>query len=173
MARQRREGKPKLEISEAALDYLLTGENPTRDAGVIIDLKCNEGDKELWAASREDLVREFVKANPGRRPWASWKFDLTEPRKRLGGRGDVYPGCDYPPNLKSGVPTRFVSEQDARIFKKVSPGRKFVIYDPADPPRYESEASYLRRLGLFAKGEEKRIPAAAWEPEKIVFEVSS
>ena len=36
------------------------------------------------------------------------------------------------------------------------------MIDPADPPRYESQATYLARYGLLMRGEEKRLP-----PERI------
>ncbi len=167
MARQRREGRLNVTISEAAKRYLLTGDG-SGDADVFIDLRCNGGDRPLWEESREDLLRDFIKANPGRRPFASWKFDLSEPRRRVGGKGEVFPGNDHPANLRFGLPTRFVTARDANIFRKVNPGgREYKLYDPSDPPRYESEAAYLRRLGLFVKGEEKRVPLDAFEPMVI------
>jgi hypothetical protein len=60
-------------------------------------------------------------------------------------------------------------ERDADIFRDVNPkgGREYEIYDPADPPRYESQASFLRRLDLFPPGEEQRLPADAFDDEVI------
>ncbi len=40
--------------------------------------------------------------------------------------------------------------------------------DPSDPPRFESQANYLRRLGLFLAGEQARPRAADFERETIV-----
>ena len=37
-------------------------------------------------------------------------------------------------------------------------------YDPDDPPLFESEPAFLRRLGLLLSGELERIPAGAFEP---------
>ena len=42
------------------------------------------------------------------------------------------------------------------------------MIDPADPPRYEAQATYLRRYGLLLRGEEKRLPPDAYEPEAVV-----
>ncbi len=43
-----------------------------------------------------------------------------------------------------------------------------VAIDPGDPPRYESEASYLRRLGLLLPGESKRLRKADFDPEVVL-----
>ena len=39
--------------------------------------------------------------------------------------------------------------------------------DRNDPPRYESEPAYLKRLGLLLPGEEQRLPPNAFDPEVI------
>jgi hypothetical protein len=39
--------------------------------------------------------------------------------------------------------------------------------DAADPPVFESEASYLKPLDLFLPGEEARLPADAFNDEVI------
>jgi hypothetical protein len=38
-------------------------------------------------------------------------------------------------------------------------------FDPADPPLFEAEASYLERHGLFLPGERRRLRKADWAPE--------
>lgn len=166
MARQKREGRSKVDISEAALEYLMTGENPSRDAGVIIDLKGQGGDRPLWEESRDELVRQFIKANPGRRPFAWWKFDSPGPRLRVGGRGDLIPARAK--NLRFGLPLRF-DFWDARFANAakiaVPSAVQKELYDEKDPPRYESQATYLKRLKLLLPGEGKRIPKSAFEPE--------
>ena len=40
---------------------------------------------------------------------------------------------------------------------------KGVAIDPNDPPLYEAQATYLKRLGLFLVGEERRVKRADWE----------
>ena len=40
--------------------------------------------------------------------------------------------------------------------------------DRVDPPRFESEAGYLKRHGLLTVGERKRLTAAAFEPESVL-----
>ena len=51
-------------------------------------------------------------------------------------------------------------------------GGKLAIFkgaaiDPNDPPRFESQATYLRRLGLFLAGEERRLRKADFEAETV------
>jgi hypothetical protein len=42
--------------------------------------------------------------------------------------------------------------------------------DPNDPPRYESQAEYLKRHNLFELGESRRLQAKSFEPEVVDFE---
>jgi len=42
-----------------------------------------------------------------------------------------------------------------------------VPVDPNDPPTFESQAAYLKRLGLLLPGEEKRLAPKAFAPERI------
>ncbi len=39
--------------------------------------------------------------------------------------------------------------------------------DPADLPRYESEAAFLKRLELLLPGEERRLRPKDYEPEAV------
>ena len=39
-----------------------------------------------------------------------------------------------------------------------------VALDPDDPPRFESQASYLKRHGLLTKAEEKQLTDKDFEP---------
>lgn len=51
------------------------------------------------------------------------------------------------------------------------PGHIFkgVAIDDRDPPRYESEAAYLDRHGLFLPGERKRLKKADWEDVSMCY----
>jgi hypothetical protein len=48
-------------------------------------------------------------------------------------------------------------------------GRPFrgVPIDPADPPQYESQAAYLKRLGLLTAEERRALGPEAFEPEVV------
>ena len=154
-------------MTPGELNYLFTGDS-AGDTDVFLDLECNGGDRDLWAAEGGELLKEWIADAPGSRPWAWWRFDspkrtipgvtltafqadhLREMRLHVGGSGKLQHGPSSTVLLVSrfGVPP-------------------LVDVDPDDPPLIESEASFLRRFGLFLPGEEKRVPADAYEPQLV------
>lgn len=107
--------------------------------------------RELWNQHRGVYLTEFIRTNPGKRPWAWWQWDaprwdgwgrgtyweekFPEPRRRLGGTGTpAWETQGVVPSFKYGLPTAWA-------------------IDPNDPPIYESQASYLERLGLLTAAE--------------------
>lgn len=86
----------------------------------------------LWQRIREPMLRAFAKHHPGRRPWAWWEFEATQPRERV-----VMEGPQAVPSpLKFGYPTGYDGcAVDLNTL-------------------YESEADYLGRLGLLMEGEQ-------------------
>jgi len=72
----------------------------------------------------------------------------AEPRLRLGGTGvPDWERFAYVPQFQYGIPANIVE------------------IDPADPPRYESQAAYLRRHGLLLPGEAPRLRPRDFKPE--------
>ena len=106
---------------------------------------------EIWAAHAERVVSEHIARWPGSRPRRWWQYSVREPRMRLGGIGDTMPdaGMAHAPHFEFGLPTAWRRLGDG--FTKGTP------VDPADPPRFESEASYLLRLGLLLPGEREQL----------------
>ena len=93
-------------------------------------------DEELraaWKALGKELLKEFIEKNPGRRPWAWWQFEAKEPRRVVGVDVIDLPAC---------------GSQPARRCQ----------YDII-----ETEAAYLRRLGLLSPAEEQALAEAASE----------
>jgi hypothetical protein len=37
--------------------------------------------EDLWHDLKPVIMRDFIKAHPGRRPWAWWQWDAPEPRR--------------------------------------------------------------------------------------------
>ena len=112
---------------------------------------------------------------------------FAEPRQRLGGTGTPdFEALNYVPSFDKGVPTGFVSQWDAEYYNgrakdihgnpigtKYKEGHfKGKAIDPDDPPRYESEAAYLQRLGLLTPAEEKYLQKhpELLEPETVILE---
>jgi hypothetical protein len=107
----------------------------------------------LWEQRRDELL-DYWLADPARlgtRPAAWWRFESTEPRRQLGGRGPLlterYPNMSAP--LDHGMPL-------------------FFEIDERDPPRFESEAAFLDRHGLLGAAERRRLDASAFSPEIVV-----
>ena len=108
---------------------------------------------------------------------------LPEPRKRLGGTGTpAYEVLNVVPSFSYGLPNSFVDQWDVDYYTGVgvdvhgkimnpNPSGKFtgVAIDLEDPPVYESQASYLDRLGLFLPGEKKRLKKADFAADSMLY----
>lgn len=188
MLRRRTSTRPLL--SESLRRFLETGDSAMGiDAGMDVDahavfrLRRDETAlRALWQDHRAELLAEFVAEHPGSCPWAWWRFEAPEPRRRLGGIGT--PAAEvlaYAPEIRCGIPSRWVSEQDVAYYTGRAVdvhgcpiGQEFrghdfrgVAIDPDDPPRFESEAAFLDRHGLLSAAERLRLPADAFEPELV------
>jgi hypothetical protein len=149
------------ELSPEQLDFFLTG----IDFAFFWDEPERERD---WRAAREDILADWIRDHAGTRPAAWWKYDAPELRRlRVGGRGDVIPAYDHDTNLRFGI-FRKSAFVDERLLAAVAPvGDGLVPLDENDPPRYESQASYLDRHGFLSAAERKRLTDADFEPEAI------
>ena len=67
----------------------------------------------------------------------------------------------FRPSYKFGIPTLWIGE---KIFSRWYPHRNFTPPHPNDPPVFESEAAYLKRLDLFVKGERSRLDSREFQP---------
>lgn len=93
---------------------------------------------------------------------------IAEPRRRLGGIGTPsFEVLNVGHNFTRGIPDQWVTEFDATYYRGIRRdihgnliGQEFVgnnftgvPLDPNDPPRFESEACYLRRHNLLSARE--------------------
>jgi hypothetical protein len=72
------------------------------------------------------------------------------------------------PEYHLGLPATWVDDRDVAIFgdgPNGPPDWPGIPKDPADPPQFECQASYLDRHGLFLAGERKRLSHAGFQPE--------
>ena len=100
--------------------------------------------RQLWQEHGEAVLAAWVRARPGTRPPAWWRCTAPGSRRRLGGAGE--PARN---GLHLGVPAEWLS------------------FDPQDPPIFESEATFLRRLDLLLPGEARRLKPADFNPQAI------
>jgi hypothetical protein len=142
--------------------------------------------KDKWEAALEqysvEIIKLWVEERPGTRPSWWWQRHAPEPcRKRLSGIGDpAFEHLSYVPHYDHGIPATFVSEWDVAYYngrsrdvhgQRNSPYKegdfKGVAINPKDPPRYESEASYLKRHGLLTPTEQRRLKPKDFKPELV------
>lgn len=112
---------------------------------------------------------------------------FCEPRQRLGGIGSPkHEVLAHAPCFSYGLPNEWVSQHDEDLYNgrltDVN-GEKILSYhegdfkgvavSPLDPPRFESQAAYLRRLGLLQPGELRRLKDSDFEPEVLALEMWS
>jgi hypothetical protein len=110
------------------------------DFGVRVFLN-DEDARACWQQFRQELMEEWFENEPaGTRPWAWWQFDSVGERRRLGGVGT-------PARDRSDCP------EWARKVSYGMPGVFADDYSAADPPRFESEADYLKRNRLLTREE--------------------
>ncbi len=117
-----------------------------------------------WRSVRSQVLRSWIATHPGTRPYAWWCYEAPEPRRRVGGTGTPkHEVMKYVPALVFGIPKYWVTQDDVGlpgIF-----GLRGVPFDITDPPRYESQASYLQRHGLLTGQEQEKLPEGAWDIE--------
>ena len=96
----------------------------------------------LWREHRDQVLEDWIKKHPGTRPSQWWRFEAPERRRQVSG-GRPRPTSRVMFHYPKGVP--FPLHRD-------------------DDTRFESEASYLRRLGLLRAPEARRLTEADYEP---------
>ena len=140
----------------------------------------------LWQRNRAQILKDWTRTRPGTRPTTWWKFDAPEPgRRRVGGTGT--PAAEvlaYTPTYACGLPTLWITPFQAAYYNGLAvdhhgqpigrtrpdgtarrPGDfSGVPPDPADPPTYESQSTYLDRLGLLTDTERQALISADFEP---------
>ncbi|MBI5618783.1 MAG: hypothetical protein HY943_21115 [Gammaproteobacteria bacterium] len=117
-----------------------------------------------WHAARDELLPEFVKQHPGRRPFAWWHCEAPEPRLRVGGTGiPLHEACNWPAHYAFGIPRDWLMPGEAFASLLARRG-EFRVVDLHDPPRFEGEGAYFERLGLLLPGEKPPRQTYAAEP---------
>jgi hypothetical protein len=112
-----------------------------------------EAPEEVWAEHRDVVLTHYIKRHPGHRPFGFWEFEVSEPRRRLGGTGDP---INYNA-LHHGVP----------MYWCVDRFDHGVPLSDDDPPMFESEPRYLKRLGLLLPEERRRLKRSDFNPVVI------
>lgn len=163
MTRARRPRAGRIEISAAAAAWA------RGEPGAFVYFSSEEERAELWRELGEEVVREHIAGHPGTRPVRWWTYDAPEPRRRLGGVGT--PCHERLANLlilNRGIPDDWISADTIATYERLGRPLDVPAVDQSDPPIYESEASYLQRLGLLLPGERRRLVADDFEPVSVI-----
>jgi hypothetical protein len=179
MAPRRRRPKRRSDLTEEQAAWL---RGDYRNAG-FVNYIAKEELSALWNAYCSRIIEDRATEFPGTRPGRWWQYTAPEMRKRLGGTGTPCHEClGYAPSFSYGVPNNWLTPELAKLYRGTAKdvhgnpifpeyfGKGFsgVAIDPEDPPIYESQAAYLKRLGLLLDGELKRLKKADFEPEAVV-----
>jgi hypothetical protein len=136
----------------------------------VVDPPTGKSTEQLWADYGRDIVKWWINDQPGTRPRCWWRFSAPEPRRRLGGTGvtreEVWGRPDYMPDFQLPASDSWLTREGKR-WHPFADDPLAVPVDPKDPPTFESQAAYLKRLGLLLPGEENRLAPDAFTPERI------
>ena len=117
--------------------------------------------EEIWAEHCRCRTGITFGAHPGSRPRLWWWYLRPEPRQRLGGIGTRAPRAA--PTCATRMTTASLRLGGAKG-DHMTRGVPHLCGRSTD---FESEASYLKRLGLLLPGERKRIPRVDFQPVVI------
>jgi hypothetical protein len=164
--RRTRNSKPK-DLPDNIRLLLETGQGPKGDLETFMIEGSRDRLKTAWERYRDEIMGDWIRQNPCSRPWGWWRFDAPENRRRVGGFGQPdFEVLAYGPDYERGVPSGWITQDDVETF---GPDFKGIPYDRHDPPRYESESSYLQRLNLLISAEQKWLSKhpEGLEPERV------
>jgi hypothetical protein len=166
--------------------YLESGESEPGDVEVFMLQASEDRVREAWGKVRGAIMKSWIAAHPCSRPWPWWVYNAPEPRRRLGGTGDTFDDDYEMSDCTEGIPDNWVTPHDIEVYNGTwrdvrgnlidigfKPGDfTKVTIDEKDPPRFESEASYLQRLGLLTPAETKylAIHPELLAPELVTFD---
>lgn len=158
------------ECTEEQLDWLRGGEGGQWAlAWEFLGGDTGPSPGELWAAHQSRVLDEHIAEYPGTRPLRWWQFSAPEPRRRLGGAGTPsHERLADALRLEFGVPVDWITSRTARTYRSMGLDLGVPALDPRDPPMYESEATYLDRLGLLLRGERRRLTTEDFELESVL-----
>ena len=121
--------------------------------------------RKIWEEHRDAFLPEFIQRNPGQRPAGWWAWDCprqadkdidcfwhgTLPEERLWASGGGFE-VNGVPHYARGVPS-------------------YAEYDEADPPMFESQASFLRRWNLLTSAELKKLKAEDYDKTESIEDI--
>ena len=113
--------------------------------------------EDIWEEHCDNVVAHHIRRRPGSRPKMWWRFSAPEQRQRRGGIGTPLHECsNHSPLFEYGIPAAWRYFDDHMTCG--------VPISQTHPPRYESQATFLKRHRLLLPGESKRLSRIEFEP---------
>lgn len=138
----------KTRLSDVTRVFLATRTRPDGHLATFTMLGDAHQLRTVWSTVGRQFLADWVQAHPCTRPWPWWELEAPEPRRRTGGSGvALHSVLAVAPCYRWQIPTAWVRRDHAKLLG-VGPA-----VDPEDPPRHESQAAYLQRLGLLSTEE--------------------
>jgi hypothetical protein len=158
-------------VNDAIWLWLLDGDRPADDFELfMLDMQGDQNSqlRALWADIGATVVDTFANLYPGKRPRVWWRLEAPEMRRRVGGHGLTESSLlACVPAFDRGIPSGWLLDDWIWTRDGEKPPAGYVAFDRTDPPTFESEATYLRRLNLLLPGEARRLRTADFEPESV------
>ena len=121
---------------------------------------CDDEMRPVWAALRDDLLQQWIQLYPGSRPYAWWRFDAPDLRRRTD--GGVHP-FDDPAHVErvASIKAEYPNGLD---LMKTAWGLPSCVGPDQIGVDYDSDIEYLVRLGLMSDEEREAVDAGlgAW-----------
>lgn len=116
----------------------------------------------LWEEAREKVLKWWIEARPGTRPSAWWRSDAPRmPKQWLGAPEWLLQQVANAPEPRAWINGKRYSAVWAGGVPHFRHGALWGEDYAAE--LFESQASYLKRHELLAKGEEARVPQKNWD----------
>ena len=117
--------------------------------------------RELWYFEIGTMLPDWIAENPGTRPWAWWKFDAPERRKRIDGPCHPF---DNPERIER------VSTNGTELWdNNLSLGKpSILVVEDCFDAKYETQLDYLKRLDLLIPAEKRCFTELQAELESAV-----
>lgn len=160
----------KSNISDDIRAYLETGAMPDQPDWDFYEMTDPVNLKSLWESTRDEILSTWIKSYPGSRPWIWWKLESPEPRRRIGGVGtEAASVLAYKPAYDFGIANLWVDGWLIDYYRNRGTPIEAQAIDPVNPPIFESQAVYLRRLNILTPAEKSVLSKKrkVWEPETI------
>ena len=154
--RRTRKKNQNSELSESIIKFFDTGSCEPMTFDLFLSKKEQSEKYEIY--KNKGFLDEFIKKNPGKRPYVWWDEATERHRTRTGGIGSPnFESFNYVPSYSFGVPDEFLTQEEADFYASQGSTLLGVPLDPDDPPQYETQTEYLRRHTLLCSWELKRI----------------